>query len=350
MCEDYNSPQSPYWSLKTLIAVGLTENSEFWESEEQDYPAFVPITEVPVSQQLIFNPPGGNHHFLLSASLFVAWPMKAAQAKYCKFAYSSSFAFSVPTGPLIQQIAPDSTLALSRDGAETWAVKWKCGEATFSTAQVAVASQDAVVHPTAAVQWSPWGDGAVSVVTTLVGPTERWPDWHVRIHHVQIHQPIPSLHMVEGGFAISWRKRDPSLMSVGVDDISDGKGFRTAQFVVQSPRAVLVVSSAGASGIIANKLIRSGATTSCRPLTPDSNTNLAHQRTLIPVVEHSVAAGLQAGDGLVLVEKVFAISATANGGWKNTGNDLKGRWEDVPVVRIGHQGAVGDEDCIVVPV
>ncbi|KAK2033981.1 hypothetical protein LX32DRAFT_700635 [Colletotrichum zoysiae] len=41
------------------------------------------------------------------------------QAKYCKFAYSSAFAFSVPTGPLIQQMAPDNTPSLSRDYGET---------------------------------------------------------------------------------------------------------------------------------------------------------------------------------------------------------------------------------------
>lgn len=335
--------------MKTLIAIALSEKSEFWESEEQDYPAFSAVTEVPASQQLVFNSRGSNHHFLLSPSLFITWPMKASHAKYCKFAYSSSFAFSVPTGPLIQQIAPDSTLALSRDGAETWALKWRCSEAIFSTALVTVAGQGDASHPIAAAQWLPWGDGAVSVVTTLVGPTERWPDWHVRIHHVKIHQPIPSLHMVEGGFAICWKKRDPSLSPSGVDDISDGDGFRTVQSIAQSPTSVLIVSPAGASGIVADRLIRSGAATSCMSLTPDSNTNLAHQRTLIPIVEHSVVGGLQAGDGLVLVEKVFAISATANGGWKNTGKSLKQRWEDSPVIRFGHPRAVGGEDYIFVP-
>jgi len=48
--------------------------------------------------------------------------MGSDQAKYGKFAYSSSFGFSVPTGPLrIAQQAPDSTLALSDDSEqERW--------------------------------------------------------------------------------------------------------------------------------------------------------------------------------------------------------------------------------------
>lgn len=46
------------------------------------------------------------------------------QAKYGKFAYSSTFGFSVPTGALgLQQHAPDSVLALSDDEeGERWVV------------------------------------------------------------------------------------------------------------------------------------------------------------------------------------------------------------------------------------
>ncbi|KAJ0384401.1 hypothetical protein COL922a_008456 [Colletotrichum nupharicola] len=131
MCEDYNSPQSPYWCLKTLIAVGLSENDSFWTEDESSYPESAPSDSVAViraPEQILCNHPSSNHHFLLSPGQFVAWPMKANQAKYSKFAYSSAFAFSVPTGPLIQQIAPDNALALSKDGGETWAVKWKSDE------------------------------------------------------------------------------------------------------------------------------------------------------------------------------------------------------------------------------
>jgi len=62
----------------------------------------------------------GSHHFLLSSGQFCPWPLKATEAKYGKFAYSSHFGFSVPTGPLIQQMAPDSTLALSLNEGESW--------------------------------------------------------------------------------------------------------------------------------------------------------------------------------------------------------------------------------------
>ncbi|KAF9876921.1 hypothetical protein CkaCkLH20_05767 [Colletotrichum karsti] len=180
MCEDYNSPQSPYWCLKTLVAIGLAEDHPFWADEETPYPepsSLESVTAVPAPQQIVCNHPKGNHHFMLSPGQFVGWPMKANQAKYCKFAYSSAFAFSVPTGPLIQQIAPDNALALSRDGGETLAVKWKSEEVRFATASVEGASGREEVQ-VASVKWYPWGDRAVSVDTTLIPPTNRWPDWH----------------------------------------------------------------------------------------------------------------------------------------------------------------------------
>ena len=40
MAEDYNSPQSVYWCLKTLIAVALRDDDAFWTAEEEPYPAF----------------------------------------------------------------------------------------------------------------------------------------------------------------------------------------------------------------------------------------------------------------------------------------------------------------------
>src|SRR5687767_2641525 len=132
MSEDYNSPQSPYWCLKTLIVVGLSESDSFWTSEEESYPdRSSDCTLLPAPEQILCNHPQGNHHFMLTPGQFVGWPMKASQAKYCKFAYSSAFAFSVPTGPLIQQLAPDNSLYLSRDGRETWMTKWKCETVRF---------------------------------------------------------------------------------------------------------------------------------------------------------------------------------------------------------------------------
>ncbi|TLD34259.1 hypothetical protein PspLS_00316 [Pyricularia sp. CBS 133598] len=340
MCEDYNSPQSPYWALKTLIAIALPASDPFWLADEAAFPSEMltsqPAQAISVPGQILCNHAAGNHHFLLSAAQFVAWPMKATQAKYCKFAYSSAFAFSVPTGPLIQQIAPDSCLALSRDAGETWAVKWRwCSEGELVKGVVGTRTgQEEVVA--ARMEWWPWGDLGVRVRTTLVPPTERWPDWHVRVHEVFVDDAglvRDGLRTVEGGFAIGNRRLEDGKQVPDLDRLDDGAQVGSAEGILGVKDGVLVLSSAGASGIRTETLL-SGGRTRCYPLKPDSNTNLACQRTMIPVVDHDIE--VEAGTSpskepvAVLVTMVFAISLEANGGRKLTGKSLKERWEDVP--------------------
>jgi hypothetical protein len=344
MCEDYNSPQSPYWCLKTLVAIALPDNDEFWTSKELPYEGLSPsVALVPTPQQIVCNHPGGNHHFMLSPSQFVAWPMKATQAKYCKFAYSSTFAFSVPTGPLIQQIAPDSALALSRDGAETWAVKWKCEETVFSSAAVMLPGSKSPEETvaTASVVWYPWGDQSVSVQTTLVPPTNRWPDWHVRIHRIRVHHDARTLHTVEGGFALLGRRKADGMPLPNLQELPSDAELGNTECTVQTAESALVISSAGASGIVTTDVEGRGRGASLSYiLKPDSNTNLACQRTLIPVSSHNVSGGLAVGDELVLTTSVFAISTTANGGWQNGGRFLKDRWQDVPTITFGETSSL----------
>ncbi|KAL2838063.1 hypothetical protein BJX68DRAFT_279916 [Aspergillus pseudodeflectus] len=350
MAEDYNSPQSVYWSLKSMIVLMLGATDPFWMSEEAPYPEFQPsVALIKPPTQILCNHPSGNHHFMLSAGQFVAWPMKANQAKYSKFAYSSAFGFSVPTGPLIQQIAPDSMLALSRDGAETWAVKWKCSSVRYLTAAIRSTSStgESETVPVASVEWRPWADGQVVVQTTLIPPTGRWPDWHVRIHRIRAAKPgtLESLHLVEGGFAISRvPKGDKRLLPM----LSDVKSLSTSQVgIVEGAYAdnasSLVLSPAGASGVVGTTRVSTGqnVTTEHEALKPDSNTNLVAQRTLIPAVKHEVF-DLEQGSEIELVTRVFAVSTPLS-------KEIRlERWLDVPSVVVrGQESAVGGGDALI---
>ncbi|KPM46157.1 hypothetical protein AK830_g258 [Neonectria ditissima] len=332
MCEDYNSPQSPYWCMKTLIIASQALTDDFWTSDEQPYPSLFKPRLVPAPRQIISNHPAASHHFFLSPAQFVAWPLKATQAKYSKFEYSSAFPFSVPTGPLIRQMAPDCTLALSRDGAETWAVKWKCSEPVFSQVSVKGASLAETVT-VASVRWRPWSDGQVEVQTTLIPPTDAWPDWHVRVHRVRIVTSLRTLHTIEGGFASpSRRVKDGSKLPVltGLDvDTALGR----TEGLLESKDSVLILSHAGCSGISTIPVSDPYPwSTSFQALQPDSNTNLAYPRTLIPVVDRSTVGGLKAGDEIVFATGVFAVSAKANGGGKVAERSLKERWECKPKI------------------
>ncbi|KFZ11832.1 hypothetical protein V501_04573 [Pseudogymnoascus sp. VKM F-4519 (FW-2642)] len=371
MAEDYNSPQSVYWSLKSMVVICLGKDHEFWSTPEAPYPVFssvnkadlesstlediAPVEVIPPPNQILCNQSHGGHHFLLSPGQFVAWPMKANQAKYSKFAYSSAFSFSVPTGPLIQQIAPDSMLALSRDGASTWAVKWKCLPVQFSTTKLQLESSSiAETVPLARVEWRPWEDGQVSVTTTLIPPTRRWPDWHVRIHRIRLGRPgkLDSLHLVEGGFAISRvpassSKRNLPLLS---DDDSSLLNIKTGgEGVYSSSTSALVLSAAGASGIrgIASRSGDTPITTEHDAMKPDSNTNLTAQRTFIPITTHEIF-DFDSTSEIELVTSVFAIS-TPNDTHTN-GRTLRERYLDIPKIHIqGRQTSLeSTQDSIII--
>ncbi|KAL3475180.1 hypothetical protein BJX99DRAFT_259647 [Aspergillus californicus] len=375
MAEDYNSPQSIYWSLKSTLVLALPKTHAFWSSHEIAYPtlSLSPKTElsrvalIPEPTQILCNTPHRNGHtFLLSGGQFVSWPMKATQAKYCKFAYSSAFAFSVPTGPLLQQIAPDNTLALSRDGGETWAVKWKCSGVRFGNATAAVAavadgnwflssSGDVHVVPTMQVDWRPWGDGQVIVSTTLIPPTMPWPDWHIRIHRIRLTSQesgsvssLRSLYLVEGGFAISRVPREKTRRTLPT--LSETETATTGEGITTTSTKALIISQAGASGLIGSGGIQrstsnksqSYMTTTHGALKPDSNSNLVAQRTLIPVVRHEVME-FESTREIVLVTHVFA----AVGGDCGDGRTLRERWLDVPRVRVEGQQMFRGEYVIV---
>ncbi|KAH0442500.1 hypothetical protein CcaCcLH18_01542 [Colletotrichum camelliae] len=209
LTEDYNSPQSPYWCLKLLVVVALSPNDAFWADPEVPYSNISldsGVKLLPASRQIFCNHPRGNHHFMLSTAQFMGLPFKGHQAKYCKFAYSSSFGFSVPTTPAtIHQIAPDNALIFSRDGMETWATKYKCGDTTYATAVLHGKANEEVVS--AAVKWFPWADRSITVITTLLPPTQRWPDWHLRVHRIKAAIPLGRLFTAEGGFAVNGRQQ-----------------------------------------------------------------------------------------------------------------------------------------------
>lgn len=349
MCEDYNSPQSPYWCMKTLIALSLSQDDEFWTALEQPYPPLFRPSLVPAPRQIVSNHPEGNHHFILSPAQFVGWPIKATQAKYSKFEYSSAFTFSVPTGSLIQQIAPDCMLALSRDGAETWAVKWKCSQATFPQASLH-ANLDQTSVTVARVRWCPWGDRQIEIETTLVPPTDRWPDWHVRVHRIRVKSSLQTLHTTEGGFASPSRCTKDGTKIPFINDLDTDVELGTSEGILRSEDSTLILSAAGCSGVSVASLTIATLLPqgSSNALQADSNTNLSYPRTVIPVLERNKIDGLEAGTELVFATSVFAVSADANGGRKIGSRSIAERWADKPQICISPpDGYTKGTDCIV---
>jgi hypothetical protein len=302
MSEDYNSPQSPYWALKSFLALGVPEDHPFWATQEKPLPTSNTLSVVPNAPLMHINCDTGNHHFILSMGQFCPWPLKATEAKYGKYAYSSHFGFSVPTGTLIQQIAPDNTLALSKDGGDTWRVPWKVSEERFGTATVRSKEDVKEILTTLRSKWKPWRDADIEVTSTLIPPSKRWPDWHVRVHHIS-NRGLSEVQIqsVQGGFAIHGRGAKlgetlPAQQNVKRLVARDSTSFAEGTF--QSCEEALVCSSAGASGIRGIDVFRpqsvgavvsdaSKETQRAEILKSDANTNLMWQRALIPTITSS---------------------------------------------------------------
>jgi hypothetical protein len=346
MCEDYNSPQSAYWGMKSLITLALPASHPFWsEQESQLHPSATPLAKaVHPPMQILCN--SGSHHFLLSSGQFCAWPLKATEAKYGKFAYSSALGFSVPTGPLLQQMAPDSTLALSIDDGENWKVRWKPLSPKWSKAWLRTGDQ-AEELPVLVSGWRPWTNLDTTVVTALIPPSSRWPDWHVRIHQLFISSSPPgvaTITAVEGGFAINGRNASDGR-PIAVAAQAGGLSAFTAvsvdgplEHVLETPDACCIFSTSGASGI--RQLAMDDPLSVAQQvhgtlLKPDSNTNLIQQRTAIPTLRSQIAIGQPASD--INYKMTAAVFATTQ-----SSLTTMAKWADPPVIQ---RGKVLDADA-----
>ncbi|RCG24061.1 DUF2264 domain-containing protein [Sphaerisporangium album] len=189
LTEQYNGPGSPYWAFKTFLPLALPEDHPFWTSGEKDAPPLPEVSTQPEAGVALMRCEEGRHVVMLSARQHHTWVRNGA-AKYAKFAYSTAFGFSVPSGSWgLEQAALDSTLALSEDG-----VHWLPCEVPDGAAV-----GEGLLH----ARWQPWPD--VEAETWLIAR----PPWHVRVHRIVSGRRLTS---AEGGFAVD---RDPEFLRSG---------------------------------------------------------------------------------------------------------------------------------------
>lgn len=354
MSEDYNSPQSVYWAMKSFLALGLTSSHPFWTAELRPLPE--PVNSVqpnPAPMHIMCNQP--NHHYLLSMGQFCPWPLKATQAKYGKFAYSSHFGFSVPTGSLIQQMAPDNTIAISKDGGDTWRVPQKINGDSLKLGQVKLRGLDGATElvPSLSSRWKPWVDADIEVLSYLISPSERWPDWYIRYHRItNTGTNEVSINAVQGGFAIQGRgdKVGEVLPMHGdVDSLTRTTAQGFPEGVLEGDEGVLICSNAGASGIVALLISTDSAQSDCcelqvnaEALKPDANTNLIWQRTLIPTIKLRTKVASQTVE---FASAMFALARTSDRQDQYAYINISQLWQDVPVVRRQQGGVHPTKKC-----
>lgn len=180
MCEDYNSPGSPYWALKVFLILALPDAHPFWQALEQPLPALNAQRTVPPAGQILVHSDGSKHVWMLASGQLELNNYVNTEAKYTKFAYSSLFGFTIERGRYgIKHAACDSMLLLS-DGDNYFRGRREC--------EAVEVSEEGIFS-----RWSPWHD--VHIATWLI----PCGDWHLRVHCVDSARRLQS---VEGGFAV----------------------------------------------------------------------------------------------------------------------------------------------------
>lgn len=313
LTENYNSPGSPYWCCLSFTPLALPESHPFWAAKEEPYPT----AKVPETARLDYPKHiairRGGHSFLLSSGQACHYPLKCTQAKYGKFAYSSAFGYSVPTGGYqLEQHAPDSMLALSEEG-EIW-----------NTRRLALNARieefDGV--PVLVSDWNPWPD--VSVETYLIPPNDETQNWHIRAHRVRSGR---ALMTSEGAFAIYGCRSDNGRFLTKLTS-DDSEGTLKDEDGSTPKGSALAISSAGVVGICElRSSLPSSSSNSGREgriVLADPNSNIVHGRTVLP----SLAADVSSENPAWFVTAVFSIPASATG-WRD---GWRGKWERKPSI------------------
>lgn len=242
MAENYNSPCSPYWALKSLLPLALADDHPFWQAEELSLPQLDDRRTMAEPRMIVCRDAG--HVTAFNAGYGHTNEHTHVAPKYEKFVYSTAFGFSVSRSEWgLAQGAFDNMLALS-EGDNLYRAKRKIE---------AYEIQGDVIQ----VRWLPWKN--VEVRTWLATGMP----WHVRIHRID---SARSLDAADGGFAAGI---DRSWLS----DIQDDKSA--------------VCSEAGASGIVSLF-----GWSSAKLVQPSANTNILSARTVIPTLTASLEPGV----------------------------------------------------------
>lgn len=180
MCEDYNSPGSPYWALKVFLILALPESHPFWQAEELPLPSLAETRVLLHAAQILQHSENSDHVTMLTSGQLELNNYVNTEAKYTKFAYSSRFGFTIERGRFgIKHAACDSMLLLA-DGDNYFRGRRHCDV-------VRVDENDIFSR------WSPWHD---VVIDTWLAP---FGEWHIRLHRIN---SARILQTVEGGFAV----------------------------------------------------------------------------------------------------------------------------------------------------
>lgn len=243
MSENYNSPGSPYWALKSFLILIFPENHPFWQVEEQELPTLDSLKTDKKAEQTIIR--DGKHVLLFPNGYKHFDYHNHTHSKYEKFGYSSHFGFSVPRSNLsLSEGAFDSMLALSEEG-EYFRVKRQVTEKEYKKDYLYM-------------KWNPWKD--ITVETWIIPGAP----WHARVHCIESER---KLYIADGGFALGNEPQES--MQVIADE---------QRYLIQNERGTVAAVDLLNEGKAGN-------------IHPNSNTNLLYPNTVIPMINRTLKPG-----------------------------------------------------------
>ena len=252
MSETYNAPGSPYWAFKAFLPLALPADHPFWTADEEPLPNLEPIHPQPVATFLLQRTKDG-HVTALSAGPGGRWA-RHGEAKYGKFAYSTAFAFSVPSRAVtLEGAAGDSMLLLSDDDGR----HWRGRDENDETWPMENGSGADVL-----ASWSPWPDVDIETLLMPVGEDGRW---HVRVHSIRTAR---RLWTAEGGFCVP---------------LDGAESDTPHEALTDSAYAANTQLCTGIKDLTEN---RTGEV-----VKPDPNTHLLWPRTLLPTLRGTLEPG-----------------------------------------------------------
>jgi hypothetical protein len=303
LAENYNSPQSPYWSMLAFACLAVPESHPFWSAPEEPHPFANQRVVRPLPHPRHIMVRSGGHSFLLSSGQSCHYAIKNSNAKYGKFAYSAAFAYSVSTGyQELEQFVPESSLALSEDGGELWKMR------RAHDGDSEIEQHDGV--PVLVSSMKPWHD--VHVLTYLIPPTEATPNFHLRVHRIRTKRDLMT---AEGTWSVyGCRESDGRVFTEMPDFVADGEGKTS------TTTSAIAASRNGAVGIMElYQGMRKGSV-----ILSDANSNLVEARSVLPLIHKDV----KAGETVWFVSAVYAMPSSVDG-WKE---QWKAEWEKKPQV------------------
>jgi hypothetical protein len=230
------------------------------------------------------------HTYILSSGQMCSYLLKHSAAKYGKFAYSSAFGFSLPTGAgTLEELGGDSSLAIAltedlghKDG-EFWRTR-----RVVQSPRIEYAS-DGSGRSWLRSLWQPFAD--TTIETFLIPPGSDSPLWYLRVHHITFTPDATrNVTIGEGGWATYGQGRDGRTIGFSPYWSSGSSAFdpEVPEGVTENEQSgsVIAASSAGVVGILdlSPSLINSAPVRETRAVKLDPNSNIIHSRAICPTL------------------------------------------------------------------